>query len=175
MILNYDELPIIRNDNKRYKIGLFKGTFDLFHSAHLGCLNEIKNDVDILIVEVKSDEDVRNKKGLTRPIISEKERATIVDNIKAVDYTIIANKKESTQLIQTLIDKNNLSENEISKIKRDGYLIEQLKPDCIFTTDEKPVPKAITKLCEKLNVEIKIIPMYKGMHTTDIIKKCKDS
>ena len=175
MILKYEDLPIIRNDNNRYKIGLFKGTFDLFHSAHLGCLNEIKNDVDILIVEVKSDEDVKRKKGHTRPIISEKERAIIVDNIKAVDYTIIASKKESTELIQKIIDNNNFADSQISKIKRDGYIIELLKPDYIFTTDEKPVPIEIKELCSKTGVGIKIIPLYKGMHTTEIIKKCKDS
>lgn len=175
MIIQYDKLPVIRNIHRQNKIGLFKGTFDLFHSAHLGCLNVIKSRVDILVVEVKSDEDVRNKKGIYRPIINENERTAIVDNIKAVDYTIIANKQKSTSLIQKIIDKNHFTDGEIYKIKRDGYLIEQLKPDYIFTTDEKPVPRAIVELCNELKLNISVIPMYNSIHTTDIIKKCKES
>lgn len=64
---------------------------------------------------------------------------------------------------------------EIHKIKRDGYIIEKLKPDCIFTTDEKPVSKVIKDLCDELKIEIRIIPMQDGLRTTEIIQKCKMS
>ena len=79
MKVGYKDLAIIRKTNKNKQIGLFKGTFDLFHYSHLHVLNEIKSYVDVLIVEIKSNEDVKNKKGSTRPIISEEQRAFIVD------------------------------------------------------------------------------------------------
>lgn len=43
----------------------------------------------------------------------------------------------------------------------------------IFTSTEKPVPQIIIDLCNKLNVEIKVLPMQNGLYTTDIIEKCK--
>ena len=175
MIIKYDDLSKIRLDNKNCIIGLFKGTFDLFHYSHLLCLNEIKSNVDILVVEIKSDKDVKKKKGKTRPIISELQRAYIVDNIKSVDYTIIANKTETTDFILKLIEKEIYSDEEIYKIKRDGYLIEKLNPDYVFTTNEKPVPNIIIDLCKQLNIKLNVFPMQEGLHTTDIIKKCKES
>ena len=137
-------------------------------------LSEIKAQCDILVVEIKSDYDVKSKKGEGRPIIDEHRRTAIVDNIKFTDFTILANKRERTELIDNLISNNTYTEKEISKLLRDGYLIEQLHPDYIYTTDEKPVPSAIIDLCNELNIEIKIKKMKTGLHTTDIINKCKN-
>lgn len=174
MIIEYENLHKIRTENNK-KIGLFKGTFDLFHCSHLACLNEIKSRVDILVVEIKNDKDVRKKKGNNRPIIPEGQRALIVDNIKAVDYTIIANEEKTTEIIRNQTLKYDYTESEIYKIKRDGYVIEKLKPDYVFTTNEKPVSKIIMDLCDELHIEIKIIPVHDGPHTTEIIQKCKMS
>ena len=92
MLLKYEQLNDIKRNHKDKKIGYTKGTFDLFHYGHLTYLSSIKSESDILVVEVKSDNDVKNK-GVNRPIIKEFERASIVDNIKSVDYTIIANEE----------------------------------------------------------------------------------
>lgn len=173
MILNYNDLDSLKEINKNKKIGLFKGTFDLMHYDHIKLINEIKKNCNLLVVEVKSDEDVRAKKGKSRPIINQFQRAYMVDNLKSVDFTIIANKKEQTAFISSLISEKEYNQKEIDKVLRDGYLIEKLNPDMIFTSTEKSVPQIIIDLCNKLNVEIKILPMQKGLHTTDIIKKCK--
>ncbi len=173
MILNYSDLYSLKEINKNNKIGLFKGTFDLMHHDHIKLINEIKKNCDLLVVEVKSDEDVRAKKGKSRPIINQFERAYMVDNLKSVDYTIIADKKEQTAFISSLISEKEYNQKDIDKILRDGYLIEKLNPDMIFTSTEKPVPQIIIDLCNKLNVEIKVLPMQNGLHTTDIIEKCK--
>lgn len=174
MILNYEELKQVRKNNLNRTIALFKGTFDLFHYDHLMLLSEIKSNCDLLVVEIKSDIDVRRKKGNGRPIIDEYKRAIIIDSIKFTDYTIIANKRERTKLIDELISDNTYKENEISKLLRDGYLIEQLHPNYVYSTDEKTVSEAISDLCDKLNIKIKIIKTRDGLHTTDIINKCKN-
>lgn len=44
MILNYNDLDLIRELNKNIKIGLFKGTFDLIHHDHVKLINEIKKN-----------------------------------------------------------------------------------------------------------------------------------
>lgn len=73
---------------KKYKIGYTQGVYDMFHIGHLNLLNHAKEQCDTLIVGVNSDKLVEDYKNKT-PIISEKERATIISNIKAVDKCMI--------------------------------------------------------------------------------------
>lgn len=73
---------------KRYKIGYTQGVFDMFHIGHLNLLNIAKQFCDYLIVGVNSDALVRQYKNKT-PVISEKQRAEIIRDIKAVDECIV--------------------------------------------------------------------------------------
>ena len=74
---------------KKYKRGYTQGVFDMFHVGHLNLLNNAKQYCDYLIVGVNADELVRSYKNKT-PVINEKDRQTIVSNIKAVDECVIA-------------------------------------------------------------------------------------
>lgn len=75
--------------SKPYKIGYTQGVYDMFHIGHLNILNHAKEQCDYLIVGVNADELVQTYKHKT-PVINERERQTIVSNIKAVDRCIIA-------------------------------------------------------------------------------------
>ena len=75
MILDYNELDSLKYTNKNKKIGLFKGTFDLIHHDHIKLMNEIKKYCDLLVIEVKTDEDVSKRKGKNRPIKNQEDRA----------------------------------------------------------------------------------------------------
>lgn len=141
---------------------------------HIRIINEIQNYCDMLFVEVKSDADVKAKKGKDRPILNENERAFIVDNIKGVDYVIIATDTDTTDNIKKVLEKGKYSTSDKAKLMRDGYIIDLLRPNVIFTSTEKPVPKIIKDFCKEMKVDIKILPMGNGMHTTDIINKCKN-
>ena len=61
-----------------------------------------------------------------------------------------------------------------SKLKKDGYVIEKLKPDiCFYIPNVKPY-SSIVDICKELNV--KMLKDQNGdfkHHTTDIIEKCK--
>lgn len=176
MIINYEELPNIRKKYLGKTIGLVKGSWDLFHYDHLQLLKTNKKVVDILIVEVKTDEDLKEK-GPNRPIIPQNERMEIIDSIKYVDYTmLLENTEYTTPLISELINKNNYNEKNIKKLKRDGYVIEKLKPDIYFyIPNVEPYP-SVVDLCKELNV--KLLEDQNGefsKHTTDIIKKIKNS
>lgn len=75
-------------DLKKYKVGYTQGVFDMFHIGHLNLINNAKEQCEYLIVGVNSDELVRSyKKKL--PVICQEERRIIVENIKAVNESVI--------------------------------------------------------------------------------------
>ena len=75
---------------KKIIIGYTTGVFDLFHIGHVNILKKSKSLCDKLIVGVSKDKLVYKYKKKF-PIIPEKERLKIVQNIKYVDYAIFQN------------------------------------------------------------------------------------
>ena len=61
------------------------GTFDILHRGHIELLNYAKSLGEYLLVGIDSDDRVKEKKGLTRPIHSQEERKFFLENLKAVD------------------------------------------------------------------------------------------
>ncbi|MEG0854599.1 MAG: adenylyltransferase/cytidyltransferase family protein [Angelakisella sp.] len=74
---------------KKYKIGFTQGVYDMFHIGHLNLINAAKERCDYLIVAVNSDSLVRDYKFKT-PVISQANRKTIIENIRAVNKVVIA-------------------------------------------------------------------------------------
>ncbi|MFJ4223994.1 adenylyltransferase/cytidyltransferase family protein [Microbacterium sp. NPDC089695] len=66
------------------RIGYAVGAFDLFHVGHLNLLRHAKQQCDILIAGVVSDEMLRQVKGI-EPVIPTAERVEIVKHISFVD------------------------------------------------------------------------------------------
>lgn len=66
------------------RIGYAAGAFDLFHVGHLNILRHAKENCDVLIAGVVSDEMLRLTKGV-EPIIPTAERVEIVRSISYVD------------------------------------------------------------------------------------------
>lgn len=171
MILKYNELSKIKEDNLEKKIAICKGTFDLFHYSHLKFLQYIKRKCDILVVIVKNDK-AASKKGSNRPIFSEKERIEIVDSIKYVDYVVLEEDNVDSEIIKKFANLNLYSEDELNKFKSDAYLYEKINADYLFVTNEKKISKLVYDLCSKIELQIKIIPIQgNNFHTTDIINK----
>ncbi len=67
------------------RIGYAAGAFDLFHVGHLNLLRHAKEQCDILIAGVVSDEMLRQSKGID-PFIPTDERAAIVRSVRYVDH-----------------------------------------------------------------------------------------
>jgi len=128
MIITMNDLANIRDTNSNKKIALTSGTFDLFHVGHLNYLLQVKQYGDIVVVLLSGDARVRARKGDSRPIIPEKERAQILDSLKVVDYV--------------LIDPSNLSPEVIDPIHAE--FVRLLKPDYYVT--DGPDPRFVSLL-----------------------------
>ncbi len=86
MIIQLADLSDIRRRHAQEKIVLTTGTFDLLHLGHVHYLNEVKKLGDVVVVMLSSDARVKARKGPKRPVITERDRARMLDALKAVDY-----------------------------------------------------------------------------------------
>lgn len=147
MIISCSDLKMIRKKHKGKKIVLISGVFDLFHVGHLWSLKRAARFGDILVVNVVNDKRVKVLKGEKRPIVTQFQRALLVDSLRCVDYVVISPKVNSGVSI------------DVTK---------KLNPD-IFLADN--IEKA-----EKLKLiypKIKIIPNSKTrtVGTSELIKR----
>jgi len=134
---------------------LFGGGFDLIHRGHVEQIERIKQEYpdSTLIVNISSDEQVRNKKGKERPIIPENDRLYMTNAIKWVDEVVCLPTKE--------LDLESL--------------IEKTRPDILITNSDN---LDYDETCSKLKVEIKKLPRViapSKLDTTKIIQKIKNS
>ena len=77
----------LRNAGK--KLVTVNGVFDLIQAGHLDFLEEAKQQGDILFVGINTDKSVRDKKGSSRPIIPQDQRAALLAALACVDYVVI--------------------------------------------------------------------------------------
>jgi rfaE bifunctional protein nucleotidyltransferase chain/domain len=105
IVTNRDEMIKIRSGLKRLnkKLVFTNGCFDILHSGHVDYLNKAKELGDYLLVGLNSDFSVKKIKGEKRPIINEMERASLLDNLKCVDYVTFFDENTPEQLISSLI------------------------------------------------------------------------
>jgi rfaE bifunctional protein nucleotidyltransferase chain/domain len=105
IVTNRDEMIRIRHriKSQNKKLVFTNGCFDILHSGHVDYLSQARQLGDYLVVGLNSDFSVKNIKGERRPIINEIERATLLDNLKCVDYVTFFNEDTPEQLITSLI------------------------------------------------------------------------
>src|SRR5512146_1347592 len=65
------------------------GCFDLLHIGHIHLLENAKKQGDVLLVLIESDESIKKRKGINRPIHTQKERAHLVAALSAVDIVLL--------------------------------------------------------------------------------------
>lgn len=164
MIISPEGLAAVRQENMSKKIVLLKGTFDLLHLGHVNRMRSAKALGDILVVFVKCDEAIQLK-GPDRPIENENQRAAVVDAIRYVDYTVIANRKTDPGI-------EGVPEQDMAQYLRYYQMISDLKPD-ILIKPEKKLPPVLMNLYQEIGTQIHVVEETPGISTTMLINKIR--
>lgn len=136
--------------NKKLKIGLCHGLFDLMHPGHINHLNEAKRYCDILVVSTTAD--IFIKKNLKSPLFNQNQRAFFLSSLSMVDIVYIC--QEAT------------AKNLLKKIKPNYYF----KGKEYKTYDSIGNFKLEKNICKKNNIILKFIG-NRIFSSTNLIKK----
>ena len=98
--IEFKNLKKIKQQNKKKKIILCHGVFDLLHVGHINYFKEAKNLGDILIVSVTSDKFVN--KGPGRPAFTIANRIKFLQEINCINYVCVSSFKTAENIILNL-------------------------------------------------------------------------
>jgi rfaE bifunctional protein nucleotidyltransferase chain/domain len=103
-IVTRRDLQRVVNDYKERgkTVVLANGCFDVLHVGHVRYLQGAKEEGDVLIVAVNSDESVSALKGPGRPILDESARARLVAAVRGVDHVVIFSEPSVEALLEDL-------------------------------------------------------------------------
>ena len=93
---------VARLKKKKRKIVFTNGCFDILHYGHIKYLEKCKRLGDVLIIGLNSNLSVKKIKGKGRPIMGQKERASILSALEFVDYITIFDEKTPKTLIKEI-------------------------------------------------------------------------
>jgi rfaE bifunctional protein nucleotidyltransferase chain/domain len=128
-----------------YAVVLTSGSFDLIHLGHVKYLERAKQQGDVLVVGVDSDEKIRRRKGEDRPMVPEMERLELLAFQRPVDLIY---KKEDDEdrwaLIKAvapevlvLTEDHSYSEQDLRELEDVVGRIEVLPRQASVTTSER--------------------------------------
>jgi D-beta-D-heptose 7-phosphate kinase/D-beta-D-heptose 1-phosphate adenosyltransferase len=138
---------------QKQRIVFTNGCFDLMHVGHVRYLQAARALGDLLVVGVNSDASVRAlSKGDGRPIVTEAQRAEVLDALACVDYVVLFSEPDPDRLIA------------------------DLQPDVLVKGGDWPPDRIIGReTVEARGGIVKTIPLVAGVSTTNLINKIKDS
>jgi len=84
-------------------IGLANGCFDLLHVGHARYLAEARQNCDVLVVGINSDESVRRIKGEKRPVVTLEDRAFVLASLLPVDVVCSFDEDTPYNLISAIV------------------------------------------------------------------------
>lgn len=138
---------LIKKYNKQNKKIVFtNGCFDILHAGHIKIFKEAKKQGDVLIVGINSDSSIKKIKGKERPIINQKQRLNIISAIRYVDHVVIYNEKTPYKLIK------------------------KLRPHILVKGNDYKLNEVVGRNLVK---KVILVPIIKGISTTNIINKIK--
>jgi D-beta-D-heptose 7-phosphate kinase/D-beta-D-heptose 1-phosphate adenosyltransferase len=126
------------------------GCFDLLHPGHISYLWAARSLGDALVVGLNSDASIRRLKGSSRPIVPERDRATVLAALQSVDEVVLFGEDTPVRLMREL--------KPATYVKGGDYRVEDL-------------PEA--EVAAEIGAEVKILPFEPGYSTTALIKRIR--
>jgi len=126
------------------------GCFDVVHRGHIEFLRFSKQQGDVLVIGLNSDNSVKMIKGKDRPINNQHDRASVLAAMEAVDYVTFFEEPDPLNLI------------------------EKVKPD-ILVKGQDWAEKGIIgrEFVESYGGKVVLAPLVEGKSSTSVIKKLK--
>ena len=98
------ELKQVVADNKNSEkvVLIKKGVFDIIHPGHIFAIGEFCKIADVVIILIQSDTFTAKKKGPSRPVNPQPQRAEVIDGLKGVDYVYLDSCESREEYINLL-------------------------------------------------------------------------
>ena len=157
--MNFREKIISWNDlaswraavrERRERLVVTNGCFDLLHLGHVTYLESARNQGDRLLVGVNADAAVHKLKGENRPVVGEADRAAVLAALESVDGVCIFQEVNATRFLSAA--KPDIY------VKGGDYTLETLNQE-----ERRTV--------ERAGGRIVIIPFVPGKSTTALLEK----
>lgn len=91
----------LKSENK--KIVFTNGCFDLIHPGHIKVFKEAKEQGDVLILGLNSDQSIKSIKDPRRPILNQDERSAILGGLESIDYIALFDEQTPANLINSIL------------------------------------------------------------------------
>ena len=130
------------------RIVFTNGCFDILHAGHVRYLAKARSFGDVLVLGLNTDASVRENKGPSRPINTERDRAEVVGALKSVDYVVLFGEKTSESII--------------AKVRPDVYV-----KGGDYTLDTLPEAKVV----QSYGGRVAFVDLVAGRSTTNVIEK----
>jgi rfaE bifunctional protein nucleotidyltransferase chain/domain len=133
------------------------GHFDLLHVGHLRYLQAARALGDCLVVGINDDHTTTLRKGPSRPIVPQDERAELVAGLASVDYVVLFPQPTAEAAIRELRPD--------IYVKGGDYGV---TPEEI-ASGKLPLPEAA--VVAEYGGEVQTVPLIAGQSTTDIERR----
>lgn len=158
-VIPFDRLEALgeqlRGEGKR--VVFTNGHFDLLHVGHLRYLQAARALGDVLVVGVNDDATTKRRKGPTRPIVPEAERAELVAGLACVDFATVFHDDTAEEAIVRL--------RPAVYVKGGDYARDAAE----IAAGKQPLPEARVVVAQ--GGEVRIIPLVSGRSTTDLERR----
>lgn len=118
-IFTFSQLEQLIKKINNKKVVVVGGCFDLLHLGHIIFLQKAKEQGEIVIVLLESDQTIKKLKGDRRPIHTQEVRSQILAELKSVDFVLVLPPMKSNHEYDQLIEK--LSPRVIATTEGDEY------------------------------------------------------
>lgn len=129
------------------RIVLTNGHFDLLHVGHLRYLQGARALGDVLVVGLNDDATTTSRKGPSRPILPEGERAELLAGLACVDFVVIFHEPTAEAIVRALRPHIYAKGGD-------------------YAPGGAPLPEAAA--VADIGGEVRILPLVAGRSTSDI-------